>query len=435
MLLEFSVKNFKTFKDRQTLSLIASNYDKDTRENDNIVHEQKFDLRILKSAVIYGANASGKTKFFDALIFMKKFVLTSSKDKQKGDKIKTTPFLFNTETERQPSEFEINFLIKGTIYRYGFEANSEKIISEWLYRKPKTKEVEIFYRNQQNVELHNRLFSKGKTIIKEELLRDNALLLSVAAQFNDKIATEIIDWFRELGIISGLQERGFEGFTLRQADDPNVKCKMLELMKAADLGIKDFKIEMLNLDNLPNDMPKEIQEFIRKKAAEDENDPKVVSDVLTFHKKFDEKNNPAGYATLSMDDDESFGTQKFFALTGPILDCLENGYTLIVDELDSKLHPNLVGEIVSIFNSSIRNPKNAQLIFNTHDTNLLDSKLFRRDQVWFTEKNKYGEVKLYSLSDFKSNEVRKNEPFEENYLKGKYGGTPYLELFESFNLN
>lgn len=434
MLLEFSVKNYKTFKERQTLSLIASNYDKDTRENENIIHNQKFNIRILKSAVIYGANASGKTKLFDALIFMRRFVLTSSKDKQKGDLINTKPFLFSTETENLPSEFEITFLLNDTLYRYGFEVNDSIVVSEWLYRKPKTKEVELFYRDKQKIEMHNRLFTKGKTIVKEGLVRENALLLSVASQFNDKISTEIFEWFRKLGTISGLQEKGFEGFTLRQAGDPNIKLKMLELLKAADLGIKDFKIEMLNLDKLPEDMPKELQEFIRSKAAEDES-AEFLSDLRTYHKKYDINNNPVGYVDLSMEEDESFGTQKFFALTGPILDCLENGYTLIVDELDSKLHPNLVAEIISIFNSSIRNPNNAQIIFNTHDTNLLDSRLFRRDQIWFTEKNKFGEVKLYSLSDFKSDEVRKNEPFEENYLKGKYGGTPYLENFDNFNLN
>ena len=134
-----------------------------------------------------------------------------------------------------------------------------------------------------------------------------------------------------------------------------------------------------------------------------------------------------------MDDDESSGTRKFFALTGPILDVIENGYTLIVDELDSKLHPNLVCKIVSLFNSAELNKKNAQLIFNTHDTNLLSSGLFRRDQIWFTDKNKFGEAKIYSLADFKSDEVRKTESFEENYIKGKYGAIPYLGFFNNLN--
>ena len=121
------------------------------------------------------------------------------------------------------------------------------------------------------------------------------------------------------------------------------------------------------------------------------------------------------------------------SILGPILDVIENGYTLVIDELDSKLHPNLVCRIVSLFNSKELNTKNAQLIFNTHDTNLLSTGLFRRDQIWFTDKNKYGEAKLYSLADFKSDEVKKNEPFEENYIRGKYGAIPFLGFFENLN--
>jgi uncharacterized protein len=152
---------------------------------------------------------------------------------------------------------------------------------------------------------------------------------------------------------------------------------------------------------------------------------------LTKHKKYDEDLKAVGNISFSLEDDESSGTRKFFALTGPILDVIENGYTLVVDELDSKLHPNLVSKIVSLFNSKELNKKNAQLIFNTHDTNLLSSGLFRRDQIWFTNKNKYGEAKLYSLADFKSDEVRKTEPFEENYISGKYGAVPFLGFFDN----
>jgi AAA15 family ATPase/GTPase len=156
---------------------------------------------------------------------------------------------------------------------------------------------------------------------------------------------------------------------------------------------------------------------------------------LTTHKKYNEDKMAVEDVYFSMDVDESYGTKKFFALTGPVLDSLEKGQVLIVDELDSKLHPNLVCKIVSLFNSKEHNPKNAQLIFNTHDTNLLNSGLFRRDQIWFTEKNKYGEAKLFSLADFKSGEVRKNETFEENYIRGKYGGVPFLGFFDELISN
>lgn len=153
----------------------------------------------------------------------------------------------------------------------------------------------------------------------------------------------------------------------------------------------------------------------------------IVSDIKTSHKVYNEELQQVGLSDFSMEKDESNGTKKFFYISGPILDVLENGYTLVVDELDSKLHPNLVRKIVSLFNSKEYNKKNAQLIFNTHNTNLLSSKLLRRDQIWFTDKDRYGASKLYSLADVKN--VRKNEAFEDNYILGKYGATPYLGDF------
>lgn len=429
MLIQFSVRNFKTFKERVTLNLLASNYDKTTREEDNVFFNEKFEHRLLKSTVTYGANASGKSKFIDALAFMKKFIITSSKDSQKGDSIKIEPFRLSTETENEPSEFEVVFIDSETTYRYGFEVNEKEVVAEWLYVKEKTKEIELFYRDFQDFEFHNRKFSKGKTLVKEGLVRNNALLLSVSAQFNDELAEHVITWFKGMGIISGLREEGYEGYTMRKANDSKFKSKILNLLKAADLGIQDIQIEKLDLDKLPTDLPKELRELIQKKVEEDD-EAEFMSDILTTHKKFNEDKVAIDDVHFSMDIDESFGTKKFFALTGPVLDSLEKGKVLIVDELDSKLHPNLVCKIVSLFNSKEHNPKNAQLIFNTHDTNLLNSGLFRRDQIWFTEKNKYGEANLFSLADFKSGEVRKNEQFEENYIRGKYGAVPFLGFFE-----
>lgn len=430
MLIQFSIKNFRTFKEKATISLVASNYDKTTRESDNIFEDNIFNLRVLKSAVIYGANASGKSKFMEALMFMKHFVITSSKDSQKGDKINIEPFRLSTETEHLPSEFEVVFTFKNEMYRYGFEADNETIISEWLYHRPKTKEVELFYREFQDFETHAKNFSKGNTVIKEGLVRDNALLISVAAQFNDTIAINVIDWFKNLKTISGLNEEGYQGYTMSKTESPVHKSKILNLLKAADLGIQDIKLQKLDIEQLPKDMPKELKEKIIRTIREE--NAEFISDVITFHKKYDaNKKNTNETVRFSLDEDESSGTRKFFALTGPILDVIENGYTLVVDELDSKLHPNLVCKLVSLFNSKEINKKNAQLIFNTHDTNLLSSGLFRRDQIWFAEKNKYGEARLYSLSDFKSESVRKTEAFEDNYIRGKYGAVPYLEYFDN----
>lgn len=429
MLLQFSIKNFRTFKDKATLSLIASNYDKDTRNDENIYSEENFGLRLLKSAVVYGANASGKSKLLDAFAFIRYFVINSSKESQKGENINVHPFLLSDETENEPSEFEIIFLFNKVLYRYGFEATKEKIVSEWLYYKPKTKEVELFYREGNNFNTHIRSFTKGGTVVKEGLVRDNALLVSVAAQFNEKTAITVIEWFKRIRTLSGLNEFGYQGFTMGKTEDPKHKAKILELLKAADLGIQDIKLQKLDIDSLPKGMPKELRDKIIREVSDEKKE--FVSDVLTTHKKYNIDRKAIDNVTFSLDDDESSGTSKFFALTGPVLDVLENGYTLVVDELDSKLHPNLVCKIVSLFNSKEFNKRNAQLVFNTHDTNLLSSGLFRRDQIWFTNKDKFGEAKLYSLADFKSDEVRKTEPFEGNYLMGKYGAVPFLGFFDN----
>ena len=431
MLIQFTTKNFKAFKEKATLSLIASNYDKGTRETDNVYEHAKFNLRLLKSAVVYGANASGKSKLFEALLFMRRFVVTSSRESQKGDNIDVDPFRLDEESEQMPTEFEVIFTHDDVLYRYGFEANKERIVSEWLYYRPKTKEIELFYRDGDDINTHDRNFSKGNMVIKEGLVRDNALLVSVAAQFNDATCIAVIDWFKSIKTISGLHESSYKGYTMNRTKDPIHKAQILNLLKAADLGIQDIQLQNLEIDKLPKGISDELKAKIITEI--NENKKELISDVLTTHKKYNSLKKAYDTVHFSLDDDESSGTKKFFALTGPILDVLENGDILVVDELDSKLHPNLVGKIVSLFNSKELNQKNAQLIFNTHNTNLLKEDLFRRDQIWFTEKNKYGASKLYSLADFKSDSVRKSEPFEENYIRGKYGAIPFLSSFDYLN--
>ncbi len=425
MLIQFSMRNFKTFKEKIVLNMVASNYDKSTREQENVFKQDDFQLRLLKSSVIFGANASGKSKFIEGLMFMKQFVIQSSKG-QKGEPIEVEPFKLQTDSEKDSSEFEVIFLYKKVMFRYGFEVTNEKVLSEWLYHRPKTKEVELFYREKQKFEIHNKKFSKGAFLVKNDVIRDNELMLSKAAQNNDETSGTVLDWFKGLKIISGLDERGYHGFTMGRTQDPKHKAKILELLKVADLGIHDISLEILDVSKLPTEMPQELKSRILKKVKGE--GAEFISDVLTTHKKFDGNKKFVGDIKFSLDEEESSGTKKFFALTGPVLDSLENGYVLVVDELDSKLHPNLVCKLVSLFNSVEHNPNNAQLIFNTHDTNLLGSGLFRRDQIWFTEKDRIGVSKLFSLADFA---VRKNEKFESNYIEGKYGAIPFLNAFEN----
>lgn len=408
MLIQFSVRNFRTFKEKATLSFVASNYDKE-RETENISVVERFNLRLLKSAVVYGANASGKSKFIEALGFMRSFAISSSRESQQGDKIPVEPFKLSSESENAASEFEVVFIYKEVMYRYGFEVDTDKIVSEWLYTKPKTKEVELFYRDLQQFDVHERSFSKGNMLVKEKLVRSNALLLSVAAQFNEEISLNIIEWFRDTEIISGLKEHEFKNNSISKVKFVEGKTQLLDYLKKADLGIVDLEISEV-------------------KTGQYENNP--YDSILTIRDKFNNKTK-SGKTFMSLSLDESEGTRKYFYLLGPIIDALNKGSVLVVDELDSKLHANLVEKIVLLFNSKKLNPLNAQLVFNTHDTNLLNTGTFRRDQIWFTEKDRYGEARLFSLSDFKTDSVRKTEAFEDNYIRGKYGAIPYLDMFEN----
>lgn len=422
MLIQFSLKNFKCFKDEIKLSLIASNFDKTTRQDDNVFDIEKFGLKLLKSAVVYGANASGKTKLIEGLNFMKHFILNSSKDSQIGELINVEPFLLNTATEQEPTIFEIVFVHENELYRYGFEIDSKKIHTEWLYYRKKNEDIELFYRDEQDFEVHP--IFKVHDLVENNRIRPNALLLSVAAHWNDASAKKVFEGLKKINGISGLKEESYEEFSIVKMQKN--KKDTLHFLKIADLGIENIQIKKIDSSNLPNYVPNAVKEFLKKNR-----DIEVFSDIITYHKKYDENNLPKGFTPFTMKDYESSGTKKYFALSGPILDTLQQGSVLIVDELANKLHPHLVYELIALFNSKEKNPKNAQLIFNTHNTNLLNSGLFRKDQIWFTEKDRYGAVNLFSLADFKK--VRKDENFEKNYDEGKYGAIPYLKGFKKLS--
>ncbi|MBK8565208.1 MAG: ATP-binding protein [Saprospiraceae bacterium] len=429
MLVQFSVRNYKVFKEEAKLTLFASNYDKTTREQENVFEVPKFGLRLLKSAVIYGANASGKTKLIDAIHFMKDFILNSSKESQQGEKIDTEAFRLNTVSINEPSSFEVVFIHEDEMYRYGFEATQHEVVSEWLYHRPNTKEVEIFFREGQEFNVHARSFKKGSLLVKENMVRKNALMLSVAAQFNDKSAQVVLAWFHRFRQLSGLFEEDLMNETLEIVRQTYFKSKVLNMLQLADTSIEDFEIteEGMDLKEL-DEMPPFFKKFMTHVITE--TGLSSLYDVRTKHMTYDEQNQKKGALEFSMKDDESAGTAKYFAMTGSVVMALEYGNILIIDELDSKIHPNLIEQIVKLFNSKTTNPHNAQLIFNTHDTNLLGTDIFRRDQIWFVEKDRFGAASLYSLSSFKTDEGgRKTDNFEEKYLQGRYGGVPVLGDF------
>lgn len=425
MLLEFRVSNYRTFREEAVLSMVASNYDKKERETENVAVNEKFKLRLLKSAVVYGANASGKSKLFEALSFMRWFVLSSFQSLKTGDTIPVDPHLLRTGLENQPTRFEILFLHLDSLYRYGFEVNRSRVLKEWLFLREKRKEITLFERSEENIDAHPYLFKISNNEFFKPLIRSNCLLLSSAAQANDSNVHKIFEWFNKLRIISGVDLHAQEKMAVFKSHEPSVKQKILELLVAADTGIVnydvDFSTPYVDLLAEPGVVTIDLESAGNPFGQ--------ITGVKTLHLRFNEKTGRTEHVELSMAKDESGGTRKFFAMAYPVIEALTEGSTLVVDELDSKLHPKLTDKIVELFNS-MENSNGAQLIFNTHNTNLLESGLMRRDQVWFVEKDLYGSAKLFSLSDI---QVRKNDKFEKEYLEGRYGAVPYLAEMGSFH--
>ena len=382
---------------------------------------------------IWGTNAAGKTKLFESLAFFKRFIINSSKESQQGQSIEVQPFLLSEATEHEPSEFEIIFLFEGAIYRYGFEVTKNKVLSEWLFYKPKSFEFQIFYRDTVDdiIENHPTLFKKGPMLQKENMVRPNALMLSVGAQFNDAICTDVLNWFmQKCQVVSSNREDGYKGYTMRRINDQNCHESMLNLIKFADFSIQDITSKTLREEDITDDMPAEMREFLLNKILNEKKEIYIKSE--TTHHKYDASNKIVGHTIFSMDEDESHGTQKFFYLSGPVLDTLESGSTLFVDEFDARLHPNLVVKLFSLFNDSNMNKHGAQIIITAQNSIFLQPEQLRKDQLWFVEKDRFEAAHLYSLSDFKAQKVRVTENFESNYLRGKYGAIPYLGLFKNF---
>jgi len=415
MLLQFTVNNYKSIKDTTIFSMATS-----SKDSGNAFKVKKYEL--LQSAILYGANASGKSNFLKALAFMRRIVLNIDKVILSTDSLKHYPFKLNTETEDSSSSFEMVFFIKETKYRYGFEIDKNTVYSEWLYADENGKESKLFYRDIDENELYiNRIKFKEGLKLK---VSKNQLFLWKCDQEEGKISASILKWFSHLNMIDGMEHEQYIDEAMKQMKNDTFKKELVELIKTADIGIEDVFLE-------EEDVPRSVIEDMilpseLKEKLLESNDLKSLS-LLTQHKKFDENNNEIGNTIFELDREESKGTRKFFKMSAPILNTLREGKVLIIDELDASLHPMLTKHLIKLFHDDKINTKNAQLIFATHDTNLLNESMFRRDQIWLTEKDKYGATELYSLAQFKN--VRKNEDFEKKYIQGKYGAVPYLKNF------
>jgi uncharacterized protein len=418
MLLEFSVGNYLSFRERKTLNLVASSIS-DYKETNTITSERH---TLLKGAVIYGANASGKSNFIRAVSTMKKIVM-SSFNQPSTKEIGVTPFLLNTETEKNPSYFEVLFEILGTRYRYGFEVTDKEVFGEWLYESKKNAEKLLFLRERDGIEV-SPAYKEAENL--ESKTRDNALFLSVIDQFNGAVAKRIMHWFNNLITISGLTHENYELVTFKMLDKKATAKTLGDFYNQLDLGFDGLSInkEKFNPKRIPEDAPEGLVKLLVKDL-----EGAFRFKIKTLHKKYDKDNKKVGDVEFDMRSQESAGTNNVFNISGPIFDVLQAGGVLVIDELDSSLHPLITLAITRLFNSENDNPKNAQLIFTTHDTNLFSYGKYRRDQIYFVEKDKYGASDLYSLVEYREEDgakVRKDRSFENDYIQGRYGAVPYI---------
>jgi len=426
MILQFKVNNFRSIKDTAILNMRT---DKNKRTPNSFAVDGQ---HLLKSCVIYGPNASGKSNVLKAMAFMRELVLNTSKVTQSTDALPHAPFRLNTCTENASSHFEIIFLHNNLKYRYGFEMDSAVVYAEWLFVTGDTgRESRLFERDIDDKVPYINLqkFKEGRHV----KVSDNQLLLWRCDQQGGEISHSILDWFQHFNFIDGLENKNYFNFALRQMQNNMIKPELLDLLHKADLGIDELTIEEqeLSLEQLDRVA---IPLAIKERLLQEQEQGQLKSiEVKARHKKFDIDNNHIGIETFQFEQDESQGTQKFFTLSAPILDTLKHGKVLLIDELDSSLHPKLTEAFIRLFHNPEINRHNAQLIFTTHDTNLLSiPKLFDRDQIWFTEKDRYGSTELYSLLEFRKNskgkDVRVTDNLEKHYLQGLFGATPYINM-------
>lgn len=421
MIEEFSFGNFWSFKDIQTLNMTAAKIKSKNSQLDDInVFPINKETSLLKAKAIYGANASGKSNVIKALASFIRIIKDSVKEEKALGLIDS--FQLSTETENMPTFFQLIFRIGKSRYRYGFEADDKSIKSEWLFSTPNKREQPLFIRegkliveiNQTHFEegvMYQKLFENSK----DPIFTDTSLFLThLSSTGFGKLSKQIVKTISSISIISGLGHRGMYGIAGDSLSDSVKKKFILNFLKKADIGIDDLDTVEITNENLPDNLEDEVKEDLKKGKI-----------IVSSRTKYNVELKSEGKSDFSFGMQESEGTKKMFELSPFIYRSIKEGTPLFIDEFDSRFHPLLTKKIVELYNS-IENKK-AQLIFTTHDTNLLSSDLLRRDQIDFVEKDKYGASHLYTLVEIKG--VRNDASFEKDYIQGKYGAIPFLGDF------
>lgn len=422
MLIEFRVENFRSFRDEQVLSMVAGRGDElpgNTFETPALPGK-----RLLKSAVIYGANAAGKSNVVQAVDFFLEQLRASAK-RVPGDDINSPSFLLDTATRDRPSRLEVSFTLADVRYQYGFAADAREIVGEWLYAYPEGRARKVFGRKVRWNDSRDYHFGRslgGQVRSTADRTLPNALFLSKLAQDNHKQVLPIFKCLRSSLRVVDLGAAGFPSLAMftgmtakRAAEDSAFREVLLEFLRNADVGVSGLDIRKASADGQA--VPEELQRLFTAEALG------VLERRDDYEVSLLHRASRGGAQVKLQFEDESFGTQKLFALAFPFLDTLRSGYTLFVDELNSSMHPMMTRHMLSMFHNASAREARGQLVFACHDTTLLDNDLFRRDQIYFVEKDEQGASHLYSLQDYKP---RKGEALQRGYLEGRYGAVPFL---------
>lgn len=426
MLLNFAVTNYRSIKERQVFSMMAVD---DLHHEESLIHSED-GISILPVALLFGANASGKSNILRAFGTMRRMVLNSVRLNPDDALDGYEPFLLDEESRNKNTEFEAEFTIRGEggieqLYRYGFAFSESLIMEEWLYRHEKSNEIELFYRDRNKVQVNEIAFPEGKG--KEDTLNSNRLFLSLIAQLNGIQSKDIISWFNRGTFVTASQTEQYITVTsslLKDREDliedgmGHFIDMALTFLSNIDMGITELSIKEEYV-TWPKDIPEEL-----KKALATEGHTSL--NVESIHNRYNRLGEIIGQEVFSIEHNESEGTQKITELLGLIFITIWSGRLLVIDELDAKLHPLLTRAIIQLFTNPKINEHRAQLLFTTHDTNQLHLDYVRRDEIWFTEKSNVEATELYSHIEFK--DFDPSMDITEQYVNGRYGAIPRIKV-------
>ncbi len=433
MLIEFKVSNYRSIGEEQTISLLPA--PKQREHPDNILSRGRF--QALNAIALYGPNGGGKSNILRAMSLLDRMVHTSARTSSTS-RLPYDPFLLREGWENKPTGLEIAFVLGENRYRYRLEYTATEIRLEWLSRKGTGREVTLFEREGDLIEVSSGFHGSKKVIDAAiEATRSNSLFLSTCDTLNVEEAKAILQWFKQLNMLDGLNiDEDITTFSLSAEAAYNEKIR--NYLTSIAVGLADVQITTKEFED--SDLPAEMPEGLRNQLAEKLLGTQSFA-VSALHRRYDAEGNPTDqFHRWDFHERESAGTQKAMKLSGPVLWTLAHGGVLIIDEIEAATHPVMTLSIIELFLNKASNPHQAQLIFATHDTNLLSYSTLRRDQICFAEKNKWESTEVYSLSDFvyfgeknggfTTEKERPDTDKEKRYIEGRYGAIPSLGQFQ-----